>query len=245
MDRRILLLCAALAAIPAAAWAAGKPVTIESTTKTLKFDYSWPVEAAAIRPLDQRFRKDSAKALQQAQKDAAEDMKSAATDKRPFNQHFFSEVWTAAGSSPRLLSLEYALGTFTGGAHPNSTNGTMLWDKRAAREIKLDDLFLRKAAFANLTRTAYCKALDKERLKRRQGEKLDGMFSNCPKYSELAISPVDSKNDGRFNVIRFVASPYVAGPYVEGEYELELPVTAQLIAAIKPLYRASFEVQRQ
>ena len=43
----------------------------------------------------------------------------------------------------------------------------------------------------------------------------------------------------------FVASPYVAGPYVEGEYEVELPVTARLIEALRPEYRESFEAQRQ
>ena len=96
-----------------------------------------------------------------------------------------------------------------------------------------------------LTRSLYCKKLDAERRKRRQGEKIGGMFDDCPKYAELAIAAVDRDKDRRFDHIRFTASPYVAGPYAEGEYQIELPVTRQLMAALKPAYRASFEPQRQ
>lgn len=245
MRRGTLLLAAAVIAAPAVAQPAAKPVKIEETGKALEFDYSWPAEAAAIRPLNQQFRADAQSALREAQKDAAEDMKLAASQKREFHQHFFSRSWTTAGQSLRLLSLESATGTFIGGAHPNSTNGAMLWDRRLGREVALGSLFLRPRAFEVLTRTTYCKELDAERRKRRQGEKLGRQFDDCPKYSELAISPLDGDKDQRFDRIRFVASPYVAGPYVEGEYGIDLPVTRQLMAAMKPAYRASFEPQRQ
>jgi hypothetical protein len=98
---------------------------------------------------------------------------------------------------------------------------------------------------AALTRPGYCRALDAERRKRRQGERLGGDFDECPKYGDLAIAPVDKNRNGRFDTIQFVASPYTAGPYAEGEYSIALPVTSQLIAAIKPEYRSSFERQRQ
>ena len=42
-----------------------------------------------------------------------------------------------------------------------------------------------------------------------------------------------------------MADPYVAGPYVEGSYEIELPVTGDLTAAISSDFRESFEVQPQ
>jgi len=51
--------------------------------------------------------------------------------------------------------------------------------------------------------------------------------------------------NGIIDQISFVASPYVAGPYVEGAYEIALPVTSAIIAALKPEYRSSFEVHRQ
>ena len=116
----------------------------------------------------------------------------------------------------------------------------MLWDRALGREAKLDSLFTRPGGLAAVTRPAYCKALDAERLKRREGEKLDGEFAACPKYADLAIAPVDSDQNGRFDTVDFVASPYIAGPYAEGKYEISLPVTAALTAALKPQYRASF-----
>jgi len=96
-----------------------------------------------------------------------------------------------------------------------------------------------------LTRSSFCKALDAERLRRRDGERLEGEFAQCPAFKELAIILVDRKRNHRFDHLLFVASPYVAGPYVEGSYEISLPISSSLIAAMKPDYRSSFEVQRQ
>ena len=225
--------------------AEARPVKIERDSKALEFTYEWSAEAAAVPALDRRFRTEAAKAYREALRVSAEEQKIAREQKRDYNQQFYSKQWSTAGQSRGLLSLQYQLGTFTGGAHPNTSYGALLWDRRLARQISLSALFLRQDAFPRLTRIAYCKALNDERRKRRQGEQLSGEFGQCPKYADLAISPVDKDKDGLFDEIAFVASPYTAGPYAEGEYELVLPVTRQLIAAIKPVYRASFEAQRQ
>ena len=119
------------------------------------------------------------------------------------------------------------------------------WKETQARRISMGKLFYRPGDFMALTRAAYCKALDKERLKRRQGERLGGEFDKCPSFNDLAIAPADRDKDGRFDTIDFVASPYVAGPYVEGEYDIPVAVTRRLIASLKPEYRASFKAQRQ
>jgi hypothetical protein len=234
------------AALLCAAIAGAKPVKVEHDTKALEFSYAWPTEAAAIPALDRRFRGDMAKALREARKNAQEDEQLAREQKRDFNPHYFSMQWTTAGESARLLSLESEMGSFEGGAHPNTSFGALVWDRRSGREISMGSLFGRSGDFGDLTRSAYCKALDAERLKKRQGEKLDlPDFNACPKYSELAIAPVDGNRNGRFDAIDFVASPYVAGPYVEGEYAIQVPITRRIVAAMKPQYRSAFEVQRQ
>ena len=228
-----------------AATAHSKPFTFELKTADADFNYSWSTEAAAVPALVKRFtaemRKQKAATLAGGKDYNVERKKRGDT---PIG-YMHSTAIETAGQSQRLLSLRIDVGDFTGGAHPNSGTAALLWDRRLGKEIAIGDLFLRKTAFANLTRTAYCKALDEERLKRREGEKIGGQFDECPKFNELAIIPSDAKKNGRFDTIAYVASPYVAGPYVEGEYELELPVTPQLIAAMKPLYRPSFEAQRQ
>jgi hypothetical protein len=154
--------------------------------------------------------------------------------------------WIIAGETARLLSLQNELSTFTGGAHPNSSYDALIWDRRLNRTTSMEDLVTAKGQFSGITQSTYCKALDTERRKRREGERPDlPEFNECPRYSDLAIAPVDRNRNGRFETLDFVASPYTAGPYVEGEYEIFLPVTARLIARLKPEYRNSFEIQRQ
>lgn len=222
-----------------------KAVTVSSRSDALDFSYSWPAQAAAIPALNRRFRADMEKTRAEALRNARGDMASARQDRRPFHSHEFSRSWTAAGDSGQLLSLESKTSFFTGGAHPNSGVDSLLWDRQANREIGVADMFDPPTRFAELVSFAYCQALDAERLKRREGAKLDGEFDQCPNLSDLALVPTDADADHRFESIRFIASPYVAGPYVEGEYDVPLPVTSPLIAAMKPEYRASFEAQRQ
>lgn len=232
-------------AIAASTSAEARPLKVETKNSALEFTYEWSSEAAAVAALDRRFRAESAKAYREALVNARQDQALARQQKRDFNPEFYSMHWSTAGQTPRLLSLQSQLGTFTGGAHPNSSDGALLWDRRLNQQIGMDALFLRKQAFGALTRIRYCVLLAAERQKRREGEKFGGDFDQCPKYSELAITPADKDKDGRFDTIAMVASPYVAGPYVEGEYEIDVPVTRQLIAALKPAYRNSFEAQRQ
>lgn len=225
---------------------AANAVKVERNSAALEFSYSYPAEAAAIPALNRRFQADLTTQYRKALKVGLEDLKIYKEQKRGGISDFFSMEWTTAGQTSRLLSLQNQLATFTGGAHPNTSYGSLLWDRRAVREIKIESLFLRSGAFAKLTRTPYCAALNAERHKRREGEKLElAEFNACPKYSELAIAPLDKNTNGRFDSIALVASPYTAGPYAEGEYEITVPVTSQLIAAVRPEYRSSFERQRQ
>jgi hypothetical protein len=225
---------------------AASPVKVQHNSKALEFSYQWSAEAAVIPSLDRRFRAQMAKDLQQARNDAAEDQKAARENRFDFHQNFFSAKWTTAGQSPRLLSLQSETDSYAGGAHPNSSYDSLLWDRQSNKPITMESIFVRAGDFAKLTRAAYCQALDAERLKRRDGDKPDlADFNACPKYSDLAIAPVDRDHNGRFDRIAFVASPYVAGPYVEGEYDISIPVTERIMAALKREYRTSFEPQRQ
>jgi hypothetical protein len=225
--------------------AAAAPHKVVRDTPALEFSYEWPAEAVAIPALDLKLFREAKAELAEAQKYAAEDQALARKQKRGFNRHYFSGGWESAGETPRLLSLEGAFEAFAGGAHPSHDQRALLWDRKLNRRIAVGELFARAGAFEALTRAAYCKALDQERAERRSGEKLDGEFAQCPKYSELVIVPSDANNNGRFDTIDLIAPEYVAGPYVEGDYLIELPVTTQLISALKPAYRNSFEAQRQ
>ena len=212
----------------------------ERVSNALEFSYEWPAKVQSITGLHAYLSSDLEKAFRQASADAADDQKMAHTNSYPFRQHSYSMSWDSEGESARLISLEGSLAWDSNGAHPNTSTKALLWDTDLDRQVAVGGLFSSGGAFAARTRTSYCKALDAERTRRREGEKLEGEFAQCPAYKELAIMLVDRNHDKRFDHILFVAPSYVAGPYVEGEYEISLPVTANLVAALKPIYRSSF-----
>ena len=235
---------------PAPASAAAKPVTMDEKTDLLDFHLAWPAEVSAIPALEKTIR-DPALAHK------AELLKTAASDKAdrekqgfPFNAYDFSEDYEVAGDTPRLLSLTDTISEYTGGAHPNHGTKALLWDRDGGKTIAFTDLLDGGSAkLDGLFKSAYCAALDKERAKKREGMggeagAPDDPFNQCPKWSELALIP---KGDAGkpMGTILIHADPYVAGPYVEGDYDVELPVTAAFIAALKSEYRSSFAAQPQ
>ena len=133
-----------------------KAVKIERNSADLEFTYEYPAEAAAIPALDGRFRAEAAKEYNRHLKLGREDKKLYRQQQRGSVTDFYSKVWSSAGETRRLLSLQYQHGTYTGGAHPNTDYGALLWDRKLNRAIALSGLFLRSSAFESLTRAAYC-----------------------------------------------------------------------------------------
>jgi hypothetical protein len=217
-----------------------KPFKTESRSKYLELEYGWSSEANAIPALVKRFtadmRKQQASLTAAARKDASERKKQGF----PFNAYSFVTTVATAGITQRLLSFRIDTYQFTGGAHGNSGAKGLLWDRKLDKEIAVDALFHMGSGFLTSFRGPYCRALEVERAKRRQGEKLGGDFDKCPAFSELALIPADSNHNGRLDRLLFVADPYVAGPYVEGEYEISLPIRPVQTAKLKQEYRASF-----
>lgn len=241
-----------LAAAPAAAQELepppqSGPVTRQTAvrdTPLLDFEYSWPEAISPEAQLVARLKDDLSKSYDEALEDARENKADTEKVNAPFNQNMFNRAWELEGRTARLVSLVATTNTFTGGAHPNQTSMALLWDRPAAGELQIQDLFAAPNGLESSLRSQFCKLLDAERAKRRQGETVDGEFSKCPALSELTIAPADKSGSGRFDTILLIADPYVAGPYVEGDYEVVLPVSAALIAALKPEFRSEFEAQR-
>lgn len=49
-----------------------------------------------------------------------------------------------------------------------------------------------------------------------------------------------SSDGERIDRIGLLVGPYVAGPYAEGTYDLTLPVTPAIVAAVRPEWREAF-----
>lgn len=219
-----------------------KARAVEEKNELLEFTYGWPGEAAAIAALNARLEseleRDRAEALGMAHEDRA-----ARPPEAPFHGHYLAKEWKSYGDTPRLLSLAAQVATFTGGAHGNTLFDSILWDRILDRAIEPADLFTDAAAAFAAIRGAYCAALDRERVEKRQEPlPLEGedWLIGCPALAEQAIVPVDGDGDSRFELLRVLIPPYEAGPYVEGTYEVDVPVTDPVRDLIKPDYRAAF-----
>lgn len=223
------------------------PVTRQSAVREnplLDFEYSWPEAISPDTKLVDLLKADLSKSYDEALKNARENKAEMDKFGGPFNQNMFHRAWNLQGQTERLISLVASTDTFAGGAHPNHDSSALLWDRKAGAEIKFADLFAAADGLESALRTQYCRLLDAERAKRRQGEVLDGEFAQCPAFSDLTIAPAGKDGSGPFDSVVLIADPYVAGPYAEGEYEIVMPVTAGLVGALKGEFRSDFKAQR-
>ena len=219
-----------------------KPFLFDQKDDLIEFHFAWSAEAAAVPKLVSQFESEMKKAKDALVEGAKEDKAFRDKEGYDFHGHQSSTDYTTAGQSGRLLSLSVDISSYTGGAHGNYGTGALLWDRKAGKEIGLADLFAAASNRDRLLTQRWCDALNTEREKKR-GEPVTGndMFDECPKLDDIAIIPTDDDGNGRFERLILTASPYVAGPYAEGSYEVDLPVTADLIAGLKAEYQESFE----
>jgi len=231
---------------------AARAVKHEERTNSFHFAYAYPAAAAAIPALkawlDAESNKLRAALADYAKENGASSAKEAKA-KEGSDSYFAFEVtkeWTVITELPGWLSLFGHHYGDSGGVHGNWCSSALLWDKVASRARKPLALFRSKAAFNAALGSAYCAALDAERSKRRNGNfnRTSGdQFDSCLDPSKVTIL-LGSTDNVRFTRIGLMADPYMAGPYAEGDYEITLPVTPAVIAAVRPQYRGAFAVGR-
>lgn len=205
-----------------------------------EFSYSWPSAVAAVPALAERFteERDTTLAEQKSEWQATlADM--AGEDCTACKSLSFQKSWAVVADLPRFLSLSADMYFYTGGAHGNSGFDALVWDREAGAALAPRALFRSDAALQDALGPAWCAALQKERTRRAGVELADDGFFPCPPLTDLTVL-VGSSDKKSFNRIGLIAAPYVAGSYAEGPYEITLPVTPAVLAAVKPEYKAAF-----
>ncbi|WP_375249539.1 DUF4163 domain-containing protein [Sphingomonas sp.] len=227
---------AALPAIPASA--------ITGAAAPFDFSYSYPPAAARIAPLRAWLERDKATLRTDTARDATDAERDARTSGFPYRRYETQKIWKLVTETPRFVSLSGLMYAYTGGAHGMSGSLSLLWDKKAGQRLSPTDLFRSPAAIEAALGARFCAALNVERAKRRGAPVPDDgdEFDACPKMKDVSLL-LGSSNRRRFDRIGLIADPYVAGPYAEGQYEITLPVTPAVIAAVKPAYRETFEAR--
>lgn len=210
-----------------------------------EFGYAYPDAVGAIPGLKAMLDGRLEKARDALAVESRSDRSEAKMGGFPYRPHASDTSWKVVAQVPGWLSLSSTIYTYSGGAHGMSAFDSLLWDKQANAAREPVDLFNR-AALRSAIQRPFCDALDREREKRR-GEPVrhgaDDMFSDCinPLESTLILG---SSNRRRFDRIGVLIAPYAAGPYAEGTYEVTLPVTPEVLAAVKPDFRDTFSAGR-
>ncbi len=218
-------------------------VEIIDKGKGYSFEYNYPGVIRQFPTLEQKML--SEKDVQLAElKEWGAEWATENPDRASETDMQLQINWRTVADLPRFLSLTIDEWSYTGGAHGSWGRGSLIWDKKSATEIKPLALFTSNEAFDKVVRTPFCDKLDIERSKKRDGEKVDRSQTDdwmqaCPKPSELTVI-LGSSNGQTFNRLAIYAGIYSVGPYVEGDYEIDLPVNAKLLAAVKPAYRSYF-----
>lgn len=231
----MILLAALLAAAPPADFLR------EEEGALLHFRYGWPGAAQALPALGARLGREMEEEHRQAVATAEESRRTARANGVDFYSQDFDKVWETAGDTAVLLSLTAALGSYSGGAHPNTSYRALLWDRAGDRPVTAVSVL--GPALGGIS-DRYCAALDAQRAERREGPVVrdaEDPFTTCPAIAEQVIAPADTDGNGRFDTLRILLAPYLAGPYVEGDYLIDVPFDPADLARIGADWRPAFE----
>ena len=117
---------------------------------------------------------------------------------------------------------------YTGGAHPNSSSDTILWDRSAGKRISIRPFFTETAdngPTMKAMRQGVIASLEAEK-KKRGADGTDASAIEAIEPKLLKIGPVSlapSTEQGKSSGLTFHYSPYTVGSYAEGGYVAFVP----------------------
>ena len=225
--------------------ATGQAKAVAEDNDTYSYELTYPGAVAAIPALAAKIDADAARGKDEMIADAEAGRADAKANGYPYNPHSLSEKWEVVADLPGYLSLSNSFATYTGGAHGMYGLEGLVWDKAKGRALASEDLFQSPDYLGSVMGDTVCDALNKERVEKGMDLPADGdsVFPRCPGLSEATVL-VGSSNGRTFDRITVWYGPYVAGSYAEGAYELDFPMTAAMLEAVKPAYRAAFSAKR-
>ncbi|HTG37455.1 DUF4163 domain-containing protein, partial [Sphingomonas sp.] len=224
---------------PTAPPAAASRVKLE--TDDYSFAYAYPGQAAAIPALASALDAEREEALTALKRETREWRRETEKQGFPYRPYDDSVEWRVVTDTPRLLSLSAETYAYTGGAHGSPGFDALVWDKAAGKRMAPTEMFTSADAIQSAMGDAFCQRLDRARQGRRGApvKRSDDPFNDCPEVAETTLI-LGSTDSQRIDRIGLLVGPYVAGPYAEGTYDLTLPVTPAILAAVRPEWREAF-----
>ena len=160
--------------------------------------------------------------------------------------HSLGINWRVTYRGDRVISLVRDVSYYTGGAHPNATASTLIWDRERGGELGLADLFGSEEVAYGVLLEPVRERLTEARSVRNEmmgatREELrrdveDAVSREAGSLSRLGIAAGDAGNTG----LVVIFPPYEVAPYAEGSYAITLPARVFRDDVIAP-YRSIFE----
>jgi hypothetical protein len=141
-------------------------------------------------------------------------------------RYSYAREYALRSALDRYISVVRTDDVFTGGAHPNQSIDTILWDTQAKKRISIRPFFKETAdngramtAMAKLVRAAVFTEKKRRKLETIEGtpdnnEWLKDITPSLLKLGPVTLTP--SSEAGKSSGLTFHFSPYMVGPYAEG-----------------------------
>lgn len=227
-------------AAPAPAVAADTtPVGYESKTPYADVKLTLPQTVKATPALHAALYADMVRDLKQFEEGAQADLTEAGGGSNPYEK---SIAFAPGAETAKLVSLARTDFEFTGGAHPNTSFASVIWDKTTNKRLGFADLFRPGADLAVLDK-ALCAAANAAKQARSPGSEaatLDGKMWTCPKAASTPFFLTPGSTPGKAGGVTFLMGPYQIGPYSDGPYWIALPQSA-FRALLNPAYADQFD----
>ena len=194
------------------------------------------IEASVI--LDAQVKADpglAANSLAEGRKWAEKNRADADKERKQDPELFRNGPWTMERKyqtrsvvDGRYVSIVRADYEYTGGAHPNSTSDTILWDRSTGKRISIRPFFTETAdngPTLKAMRQGVIASLMAEKKKRgaegTDASAIEGLEPKLLKIGPVSLAP--STEQGKSSGLTFHYSPYAVGSYAEGGYIAFVP----------------------
>ena len=190
------------------------------------FAFAYPRTAERIPALHQELRRRHRAARAEFERVVAH------ASRHPEGRFFHEQVFTVDADLPELLALSHHVGEYSGGAHGWDAQDVLIWHRAGNRPLAFEQLFAAPATASAEMRRLLCPALAALAMQRR------GPASQCPEPpypAALLAGP-----SGKIETLR-VPLGEIHGR-AGGYWEVRIPVTPAIVAAVQAPLRAAFGV---
>jgi hypothetical protein len=223
-------LIAAVVCLPNPAAADDKPV-VSIKTRTIEASVAIEKELKAYPGLYGNLLAEGRRELAKWRAYAEKDRKEMPDIFRNGRHYSYDRTYTRRSAIGRYISIERADFVDGGGAHPNTTTNTILWDADARKRISIRPFFketadngatlVRLATAIRAAVVAEKKAHDVPPEEANDEMWLGNIKPQLLKIGAVALAP--STERGKSAGLLFYFSPYAIGPYAEGAYTVFVP----------------------